>query len=95
MSILQSPDQGFLINNLSSSRVDDNSPLLQRPNLLLTNQPNRMLIQRTMHTQHINLLQQRLHRRHILAPLGCVLLGRAIMVQDLFDGQRMRHLGEM
>ena len=84
VSVLERPDQGFLIDDLPPRRVDDDRPLLQRPYHLLAHKPLRALIERHMHTQHVRLREHLVEplEREVFAPCGCVRDGSAVVVDD-------------
>ena len=71
MTALERTNHGFLVDDLSSRRIDDDAAALHSPYLALAHEVYRVLAQRDVQAQHVRPGTQLLHALDVLAPLGC------------------------
>ena len=77
VSVLERPDHRFFVYDLPSRGINDDRPLLQRPDHLLAHKALCVLIERNMHTQHVRL------RQHLVEALRGVVFAPPWRVHDL------------
>ena len=70
VTVLERTNHGFLVDDLSPSRIDDDAPALHRPYLALSHEVYRLLAQWDVHAQHVRPRTQPLDALDVLAPLG-------------------------
>src|SRR4051794_11582626 len=77
MPVLDGTNEGSLVDDLATRRVDDKRTLLQTAELVLADEPLRLLLQRRMYAEHV-----RLREELVQALLGVVLTpGRQVRLR--------------